>query len=154
NWFDMAAPEKHAMTRTRAKLWFICQVCAVVWIAPIADDGNGARAQAAGRDIRVGDPDFLPLDLATDRQAFRNLFSVIAEVQALRPAQQLPAEISDCAALLRYAYRNALHMHTADWLAENKLEGVAYLPSVRKYVYPHTPLGAALFRVRVASGDD
>jgi uncharacterized protein YfaT (DUF1175 family) len=72
----------------------------------------------------------------------------------LRSPQELPLEISDCAALLRYAYRNALHLHTADWLAENKLEALAYLPSVTKYAYPRTPLGAALFRVRVPSEED
>jgi uncharacterized protein len=66
----------------------------------------------------------------------------------------LPGEIIDCAALLRYAYRNALHVHTADWLAENKLEALAYLPSVRKYTYPRTPLGAALFRVRQATDEN
>jgi len=97
---------------------------------------------------------FLRLDSAADREAFRGWFTAIAEYQAVRPAQELPAEINDCAALLRYAYRNALHAHTADWLAENKLEALAYLPSVRKYAYPRTPLGAALFRVRQVTGDD
>jgi uncharacterized protein len=147
------------MTRTRAKLWCICQVCALVWIALIAGNGNGADAyaqavQSARESIRDGAPDFLRLDSAADREAFRGWFTAIAEYQALRPAQELPAEIGDCAALLRYAYRNALHLHSAGWLAENKLEAVAYLPSVKKYAYPHTPLGAALFRVRVAAGED
>jgi uncharacterized protein YfaT (DUF1175 family) len=150
----MAAPKKQ-MTRTRAKLWCIYQVCAVVWIALTAGAGAHAQpGQAPGESFRGGDPDFLHLDSTADREAFRGWFTAIAEYQALRPAQDLPAEINDCAALLRYAYRNALHLHTADWLAENKLEGVAYLPSVRKYVYPHTPLGAALFRVRVPGGED
>jgi uncharacterized protein len=159
NWFDMAAPEKQAMTRTRAKLWCICQVCAVVWIALISWGGNGAGAHAQpvpalSESIWDGAPDFLRLDSAADREAFRGWFTAIAEYQALRPSQELPAEISDCAALLRYAYRNALHLHSAEWLSENKLEALAYLPSVKKYAYPHTPLGAALFRVRVASSDD
>ena len=159
NWFDMAAPEKQAMIRTRAKLWCICQVCAVVSIAlgPTGGTNAGAHAQpvpALRESFRDGAPDFLRLDSAADRQAFRRWFTAIAEYQALRPPQELPAEVSDCAALLRYAYRNALHLHTAEWLAENKLEALAYLPSVKKYAYPHTPLGAALFRVRVASGED
>jgi uncharacterized protein len=159
NWFDMAAPEKQSMTRTRAKLWCICWVYAGALIALISAGGNtaGAHAQliAASREsFRDGASDFLRLDSAADREAFRGWFTAIAEYQAVRPAQELPAEINDCAALLRYAYRNALHLHTAEWLAENKLEVLAYLPSVKKYAYPRTPLGAALFRVRMASGED
>ena len=95
-----------------------------------------------------GTPDFLHLDSASDRTAFRQWFAAIAEYQALRPAADLPAEINDCAALLRYAYRGALHRHTAEWLSETQTEGLASLPSVTKYAYPHTPLGASLFRVR------
>jgi uncharacterized protein YfaT (DUF1175 family) len=95
------------------------------------------------------------LDSEADREAFRGWFTALAEYQSLRPAQDLPAEINDCAALLRFAYREALHLHTAGWLAENKLEPLAYLPSVKKYAYPRTPLGASLFRVRSpATGED
>lgn len=103
---------------------------------------------ASGDD---GTPDFLRLDSTADRAAFRRWFTAIAEYQALRPVADLSAEINDCAALLRYAYRGALHAHTQEWLAENKLEALAFLPSVKKYNYPHTPLGAGLFRVRPAS---
>jgi len=104
---------------------------------------------------RSGAPDFLHLDSPADRAAFRGWFTAIAEYQALRPARDVPAEVNDCAALLRFSYRGALHAHSADWLAENKLEGLASLPSIKKYVYPHTPLGASLFRIEPASyGDD
>ena len=48
-------------------------------------------------------PAFLHLDSVSDREAFRQWFAAIAEYQALRPAQDLPPEVSDCAALLRYA---------------------------------------------------
>jgi hypothetical protein len=113
-------------------------------------DHTGATAEFTDR-LRDGTPDFLRLDSATDREAFRSWFTAIAEYQALRPTQELPAEINDCAALLRYAYRGALHGHSEVWLEENKLGALAYLPSVRKYSYPHTLLGAALFRVRVES---
>jgi uncharacterized protein YfaT (DUF1175 family) len=155
----MAAPEKQSMIRTRVKLWCTGRVCAVVLIALISPGGTkaGAHAQptAASREsLRDGAPDFLRLDSAADREAFRGWFTAIAEYQALRPAQELPAEINDCAALLRHAYRNALHLHSGEWLAENRLEALAYLPSVKKYAYPRTPLGAALFRVRMASGED
>src|SRR5262249_6560448 len=34
------------------------------------------------------------------------------------------------------------------------LEALAYLPPVRKYAYPRTPLGAALFRIRPAAHEE
>jgi uncharacterized protein len=93
-----------------------------------------------------GTPDFLRLHTAQDRQAFRSWFTSIAQAQADLPAANLPAEIHDCAALLRYAYREALHAHDANWLS---MHVVAFpRPSVRQYTYPQTPLGANLFRVR------
>ena len=58
----------------------------------------------------------------------------------------LPAEIDDCAALLRFAYREALLAHDESWLRSHPTE--APLPSIVQYAYPQTPLGANLFRVR------
>jgi uncharacterized protein YfaT (DUF1175 family) len=95
-----------------------------------------------------GTPDFLRLHTEEDRHAFRAWFAAIAEFEADRPKDALPAEIDDCAALLRYAYRNALHAHGAGWLSDEHLEALAGLPSIRQYHYPDTPLGASLFRVR------
>lgn len=109
-----------------------------------------------GRALPDGTPGFLHLDSAADREAFRDWFTAIAEYQALRPTEDVPAEINDCAALLRFAYRGALQRHSAAWLAQNKLEALASLPSVTKYNYPRTPLGASLFRVAppAPAGDD
>ena len=95
-----------------------------------------------------GTPDFLRLDSPSDQQAFRDWFTLLAEYHALRPAKETPREISDCAALLRYAYRNALHKHDATWFRENQIQTPTALPSVEKYRYPFTPLHGALFRVR------
>jgi uncharacterized protein YfaT (DUF1175 family) len=95
-----------------------------------------------------GTPDFLRLHTAQDRQAFRSWFTGIAEAQADLP--QIPAEIDDCAALLRFSYREALHAHDETWLATHSpthsIDPVA--PSIQQYAYPQTPLGANLFRVR------
>jgi uncharacterized protein YfaT (DUF1175 family) len=136
----------------------MCYVCAIVLMAASVSSGGANGHSQPGQYVRdrVGEsvPDFLRLDLAADREAFRGWFTAIAEYEASRPPQELPAEINDCAALLRYAYRNALQRHTAEWLAENKLEALAYLPSVTKYAYPRTPLGAGLFRVRRPAGED
>ena len=95
-----------------------------------------------------GTPDFLRLNFPPDQEAFRSWFTLIAEYQALRPPNELPAEISDCAALLRFAYRNALREHDAVWVRENRIEPPTALPSIEKYRYPFTPLRANLFRVR------
>jgi len=95
-----------------------------------------------------GTPDFLRLDSPSDQEAFRRWFSLIAEFQALRSPKDLPREIDDCAALLRYSYRNALRDHNAAWIRETQIVPPTAVPSIEKYRYPHTPLGAALFRVR------
>ena len=138
------------MTQNQAKSWCAgCACAAVLTLALPAAAGHTPRREGS----REATPDFLTLDSAADREAFRGWFTAIAEYQALRPPQELPAEINDCAALLRYAYRGALHAHTANWLIENKLEALAYLPSVKKYAYPHTPLGASLFRIRISAGE-
>ena len=95
-----------------------------------------------------GTPDFAQLDSPADQEAFRRWFTMIAEFQALRPPEQLPAEIDDCAALLRFAYRKALEAHDDAWVKESGLTPPSALGSIEKYGYPRTPLGAALFRVR------
>jgi uncharacterized protein YfaT (DUF1175 family) len=95
-----------------------------------------------------GTPDFLRLDAPSDQDTFRRWFALIAEFEALRPSNELPHEINDCAALLRYSYRNALRTHDASWFRETQIEPPSALPSLEKYRYPHTPLGAALFRIK------
>ena len=95
-----------------------------------------------------GTPDFLRLENSSDQDAFRRWFTFLAEIQYFTPPSQRPPEITDCAALLRYAYREALRVHDARWSAGSHLALIPALDSVRKYRYPHTPLGPALFRVR------
>src|SRR5579863_5873339 len=68
-----------------------------------------------------GTPNFLRLDSPLDREAFRHWFALVAEFQALRPTRDVPAEINDCAALLRYSYRNALREHDAVWERESQI---------------------------------
>jgi uncharacterized protein YfaT (DUF1175 family) len=99
---------------------------------------------------RAGDgtPDFLRLDSPADRDAFRRWFRLLAEAQAFAPRADVPSEIVDCAALARFAYREALRQHDAPWADALRLSTLPAIPGVEKYVYPFTPLGAALFRVR------
>jgi uncharacterized protein YfaT (DUF1175 family) len=94
-----------------------------------------------------GTPDFLRLDSVADRQAFRRWFTLIAERQALSGAR-LPAEINDCAALLRYSYREALRRHDGAWARGMDLGAIPAVADVSKYQYPYTPVGPRLFRVK------
>jgi uncharacterized protein YfaT (DUF1175 family) len=95
-----------------------------------------------------GTPDFLRLENAADQDSFRRWFTFLAEIQYFTPAQDRPAEILDCSALLRYAYREALRRHDASWCGTAHLPLVPAISSIRKYNYPQTPLGANLFRLR------
>jgi uncharacterized protein YfaT (DUF1175 family) len=95
-----------------------------------------------------GTPDFLRLDSEADRQAFRRWFTWLAEAQYFQKPASRPVEIVDCAALIRYAYRESLHAHEPGWAESARVPLVPALGAIGKYRYPFTPLGAALFRVR------
>ena len=94
-----------------------------------------------------GTPDFLRLDQQRDRSTFRRWFTYLAELQYFQPSADRAPEINDCAALIRYAYREALRVHDSAWAQEAKLALVPPFGSLEKYAYPHTPLTAGLFRV-------
>jgi hypothetical protein len=95
-----------------------------------------------------GTPDFLRLHTAADRDAFRGWFTILADTAASLAPNSLPSEIDDCAALLRWCYRNALHDHDVAWLTTMPMNTLPPLSSVQQYDYPKTPVGASLFRVR------
>jgi uncharacterized protein YfaT (DUF1175 family) len=112
--------------------------------------GDGIDWKARPWTDRFGDgtPDFLRLSDPADQAAFRQWFTLIADYQAIRPRAEVPAEITDCASLLRYSYREALKRHDDTWFVATGIE-VASLPGeIRFWRYPETPLGAGLFRVR------
>jgi len=117
----------------------------------LVKQGAVPERENAYDSFQDGTPDFLRLDDRADQEAFRNWFTLIAEYQALRPAKEVPAEINDCAALLRFAYRNALRVHDDAWIRENRLEPPEAIPSIEKYHYPYTPLRGSLFRVKAGS---
>ena len=96
-----------------------------------------------------GTPDFLRLEDQHDQQVFRRWFTFLAEAQYFQSSAARPGEIIDCAALIRYAYREALHAHDNAWADSAGLPIVPAFDSIRKYEYPYTPLGAALYRVRL-----
>jgi uncharacterized protein YfaT (DUF1175 family) len=106
---------------------------------------------AAGDSEGDGTPDFLRLDDPRDQAAFRRWFTFLAEAQYFQQPASRPAEIVDCAALIRYAYREALRAHAGNWAADAHLPLVPPFESVARYQYPYTPLGSTLFRVREGS---
>lgn len=103
---------------------------------------------AASSFCSDGTPDFLRLDSAADRRAFQRWFTFLAEVQHFREPERRSREISDCAALVRFAYREALRKHDGEWASSLDLPFTPGEASVAKYNYPFTLLGAGLFRVR------
>ena len=104
-----------------------------------------ALAEHDGRED--GTPDFLRLDTDPERAAFRRWFTYVAEAQYFQQPGARPTEIDDCAALIRYAYREALRAHDAAWASAARLPVVPAFDSPGKYEYPFTALGASLFRV-------
>jgi hypothetical protein len=170
--FDAARRDESAISRR--KLIPIAMVALLLGLAAFLRIRSGAQANAASRPAVAGassasstgsvpiasrpvswedrfddgTPDFLRLDTESDRLAFRRWFALVAEYQALRPAAQLPAEIGDCAALLRFSYRNALRVHDRAWVSETQIDPAVAPPPIAKYHYPYTPIGAGLFRVR------
>ncbi len=94
-----------------------------------------------------GTPDYLRLHSAADRTAFRTWFTNLALQAADTAPDRLPGEITDCASLLRWAYRQTLLRHDDRWYRQFTPGEMPSLPSVEQWAYPETPLGANLFRV-------
>ena len=70
------------------------------------------------------------------------------EYQTIRPKAEVPAEITDCASLLRYSYRETLRRHDAGWFVTSGIEVQTPPGEIRAWSYPYSPLGTALFRVK------
>jgi uncharacterized protein YfaT (DUF1175 family) len=98
-----------------------------------------------------GTPDFLRLTDGSDRLAFRAWFTFLAESTYF--SSHPPSEIDDCAALIRFAYRETLRAHDAAWASGLRLVNVPPMPGIAKYAYPRTPLGAGLFRIAAGAAN-
>jgi uncharacterized protein YfaT (DUF1175 family) len=95
-----------------------------------------------------GFPDAARLDQKQDRENFVRWVTYLAEAQYYEPSARAHEEIDDCAALVRFAYRNALVAHTAAWHLSMSLPYDPGFSDVVKFVYPEWPLGRSLFRVQ------
>ncbi|MGD9905903.1 MAG: DUF1175 family protein [Vicinamibacterales bacterium] len=81
-----------------------------------------------------------------DRAAFRQWFVLVADAQF----EQRAPEVTDCAALVRYAFREALRPHSPEWARRTGLTFVPRFADVRSGPAPG-PDGWPLFRT--AAGD-
>jgi uncharacterized protein len=84
---------------------------------------------------------------AEDRLAFRQWFCYIAETAFYR--EKPPAELNDCAALVRYAYREALKRHSPEWKRLFAAPRLFDAPDVRRF----QPPGGGLFLTGKGRGD-
>jgi uncharacterized protein YfaT (DUF1175 family) len=117
-------------------------------VEPAASNAPALSAAAWRDQLGDGTPDFLRLDTEADRHAFRDWFVAIAEFESLRAPTDVPPEIADCAALLRYSYRNALRVHDRAWAFETGIEPEPFPGVIAKYHFPPRPLGTNVFRTR------
>ena len=147
------------MSISRLAVTVLCVLTAVggfLFLGPAAAVHPAARARVPEIPLvvdladREGDgmPDAVQLDSPNDRAAFRRWFTFLGELQFFQDASRMPSEINDCAALIRYAYREALRPHDSRWAANAELPLVMAFDPIAKVQYPHTMLGASLFRVR------
>ena len=64
----------------------------------------------------------------SDRAAFRAWFTYLADAQFERRSD----DVTDCASLVRHAYREALRPHSAAWFQAAKLPRLVSFPDVRR----------------------
>jgi hypothetical protein len=78
----------------------------------------------------------------SDRAAFRSWFVLLADAQFERPT----SDVTDCAALVRHAFREALRAHTPEWVRGAALPFTPQFADVRSA--PRAgPDGWPLFRI-------
>lgn len=105
------------------------QVAAVVAVVIAASIGPGPSAQ-----VRLADE--------SDRAAFRAWFVLLADAQFERQT----ADVTDCAALVRHAVREALREHTPEWVRRSGLPFTPQFAEVRSAPRAGSD-GLRLFRV-------
>jgi uncharacterized protein len=93
-----------------------------------------AFAAPLGAQVRLADE--------SDRAAFRSWFVFLADAQF----EQAAPEVTDCAALVRFAFREALRPHTTEWARRVNLPRTPSFGDVRAAPAP-TKNGWTLFRV-------
>jgi len=78
-----------------------------------------------------------------DRRIFRSWFTWLAEALYAMPAARRPRDVTDCSALLRFAYREALQAHTTEWAQSLGLEWMPPLGELSRPVHTGAVFQAA-----------
>jgi uncharacterized protein len=73
---------------------------------------------------------------SADQRAFRLWFTFLAEAQFFNDPERRPRDITDCASLVRYAFREALSRHDPQWIARNALPTIPTLPAIQSLSGP------------------
>jgi uncharacterized protein YfaT (DUF1175 family) len=120
---------------------------------------NHATATAPAHSVSLdsdndGIPNAAELQSFTDRENFREWFTLIAEGQFYHLSDQWNAEQRDCAGLVRFAWREALRRHDRIWFQKMGPGYAAIAPDVARYNLEQSPLGEKLFRTSFGSFKD
>ena len=135
-------------------LFLLLAVVVVVWERSAGRAAGTERAKpfsapAPWRDAwGDGFPEAARLDRFEDREDFVRWLTFLAESQFYGQSASARAEVQDCAALIRFAFRNALVAHSPAW---RRTVAPPYEPGfgdIVKFSYPNWPLGRGLFRTR------
>ncbi len=95
---------------------------------------TGAGGATGAAQVRLADE--------SDRAAARSWFVLLADAQF----EERAPEVTDCAALVRFAFREALRPHTTEWVKRVRLPFTPTFPDVRS-APAATASGWPLFRV-------
>ena len=103
--------------------------------ATLAGDASGN-----GDLDRDGLPDAIELRSENERAAFTGWFTAIAEAQFHRLDDDWAKVHHDCAGLVRFAFREALKPHDADWWARRGWPPSGARADVARLRYPNLPI--------------
>jgi len=116
---------------------------------PRASDNPSNSSAGTGQDTwGDGFPDAARLDRFEDRENFVRWLTFLAESQFYGQSASAREEVQDCAALIRFAFRNALVAHSPVWRRTVALPYEPGFGDIVKFSYPHWPLRRGLFRTR------
>lgn len=108
-----------------------CMGCGSGAPGSVAEKAAPAPAAVAPQ-APFSEPETIRLTDAADREIFTGWFTFLAEALFDRPTGELPREVNDCAALLRFAYRESLRKHDGPWAERLGLDRVPPLGSIRR----------------------
>ena len=120
----------------------------------VSPSTGGAWRGLSSRDGLGAYPETARLQNGQDRENFVRWFAFLAETQYYAPSPRARLEIQDCAALVRFAFRNSLVAHSPAWREQARLPFDPGFGDVAAYLSPSGPSERALFRTEPPCGSD